>query len=182
MVLNNKPQMFNIAFPSNFFYPEIATKWSPIIEKMKLPYQGVDDFMNAQIQQIRFPGFNVEPSIQQRGQYEVTYNGGKELEPLITKELNITFKLTESYVSYFILWDQLDMYLHYKANIEEAKDIWFEPITLSFISDAGFELTKFIFRQLTPLSMTELNLSYAATVASYNTFTWNLKYNFFDIV
>ena len=31
-------------------------------------------------------------------------------------DLTITFKLTESYISYFILWDQLDMYLHYQPN------------------------------------------------------------------
>ena len=55
MVLNNKPQMFTVFFPSNFFYPEVNKKWELIIEKMRLPYQSIDDFMNAQIQSVTFP-------------------------------------------------------------------------------------------------------------------------------
>ena len=60
---------------------------------MRLPYQSIDDFMNSQIQTVTFPSANLETSTQQRGQYEVTYPGGKELEPLISKDLSITFKL-----------------------------------------------------------------------------------------
>ena len=81
MVLNNKPQMFTVFFPSNFFYPEVNKKWELIIEKMRLPYQSIDDFMNAQIQSVTFPSLNLDTSQQQRGQYDVVYTTGKELEP-----------------------------------------------------------------------------------------------------
>jgi hypothetical protein len=189
MVLNNKPQMFSIYFPSDFFYPEVKRKWEPIIERMKLPYQSIDDFMNSQIQSVTFPSITMETSQQQRGQYEVVYPGGKELEPTMSKDLSITFKLTESYISYFIMWDQIDMYLHY-ANMSndideyiggEKKVCWMKPIQLSFLTDQGFELTKFVFSEITPTSLSELNLSYAAQAASYNTFSLGLHFNVFDI-
>lgn len=189
MVLNNKPQMFSIYFPSNFFYPEVKRKWEPIIERMKLPYQSIDDFMNSQIQSVTFPSITMETSQQQRGQYEVVYPGGKELEPIMSKDLSITFKLTESYISYFIMWDQIDMYLHY-ANMSnditeyiggEKKACWMEPLQLSFLTDQGFELTKFVFSEITPTSLSELNLSYAAQAAAYNTFSVGLHFNVFDI-
>lgn len=187
MVLNNKPQMFTVFFPSNFFYQEVKDKWEPIIERMKLPYQSVVDFMNAQIQSVTFPTFSIETSQQQRNQYEVAYPGGKELEVFMSKDLTITFKLTESYISYFILWDQLDLYLHYydehtKEYLDYKKPCWLEPIHLAFLSDAGIQLTKFVFREITPTGMGDLNLSYAATAAAYNTFTFTCKYNRFEIM
>ena len=189
MVLNNKPQMFTVFFPSNFFYKEVKKRWEPIIEKMRLPYQSIDDFMNAQIQVVTFPSLTLENSQQQRNQYEVVYPTGKELEPSMSKDLSITFKLTESYISYFIMWDQLDIYLHY-ANMteeideyigDEKKPCWMEPIHLAFLTDQGFELTKFIFSEITPTSLSELNLSYSAQAAAYNTFSIGLHYNVFDV-
>lgn len=187
MVLNNKPQMFTIFFPSNFFYDEVKSKWSPIIEKMRLPYQSVDDFMNAQIQSVTFPTLSLDSASQTRGQYDVVYPGGKESEVYMTKDLNVTFKLTESYISYFIWWDQIDIYLHYtsKEYFNEPgkvkKPCWMEPINLAFLSDAGFKLTEFIFKEITPISLSDLQLSYAATAAQYNTFSVLMKYNRFEI-
>ncbi len=184
MVLNNKPQMFTIYFPSTFFYDRVCEKWGPIINKMRLPYQSVVDFMNSQIQTVTFPGLNIDTPTQQRNQYEVVYPSGKELEVLIDKSLRINFKLTESYISYWILWDQVDIYLHYGEwnKPYEREPIWMEPIKLGFLNDAGFTLTEFEFREITPTALSELNLSYAASVASYNTFSWSLHYNVFDIV
>jgi hypothetical protein len=148
---------------------------------MRLPYQSVADFMNSQIQTVTFPMVNVDTPMQQREQYEVAYPSGKELEVLIDKTLRINFKLTESYISYWILWDQMDIYLHYGDRVNPREPIWMEPIHLGFLNDAGFTLTEFLFREITPTSLSELNLSYAASVASYNTFTWTLHYNNFDI-
>ena len=189
MVLNNKPQMFTVFFPSNFFYLEVKKKWEPIIEKMRLPYQSLDDFMNAQIQSVTFPSLALDTAQQQRGQYDVIYPTGKELEPSMSKDLSITFKLTESYISYFIMWDQIDIYLHY-ANMDseideyigdDTKVCWMEPVHLAFLTDQGFELTKFTFSEITPTSLSELNLSYSAQAASYNTFSIGLHYNIFDV-
>lgn len=182
MVLNNTPWMFLLYLPKNFFYDEVVAKWTPIIDKMKLPYTSLVDFMNAQIQTISFPGVNIDTVMQQREQYEVHYPGGKELEQLISKDLNITFKLTESYISYWIMWDQIDLYLHYSNEVTDHKPCWLEPITMSFLSDNGYETLKFIFQEITPTNLGELSLSYAATLAQYNTFTLSLKYNRFDIM
>ena len=41
---------------------EVKRKWEPIIEKMRLPYQSIDDFMNSQIQTVTFPSANLETS------------------------------------------------------------------------------------------------------------------------
>ena len=113
MVLNNLPQMFSFYFPSNFWYDEVVQTWTPMVQRMRLPYESVADFMNDQVQGVVFPAMNLDLSTQQRGQYEVAYYGGKELEPLIDKNLKLTMKLTESYLSYWIFWHQMDVFLHY---------------------------------------------------------------------
>lgn len=181
MVLNNLPQMFTFSFPSNFWYKEVVERWTPMVERMKLPYESVEDFMNAQVQAVKFPAMNMELAIQQRGQYDVAYYGGKELEPLIDKMITVTMKLTESYLSYWIWWDQIDTFLHYVHDFHDKKPCWMEPVKLGFLTDSGMQLVEFTFREITPTNTSELNLSYAATVAQYNIFTINLRYNYFDI-
>lgn len=189
MVLNNKPQAFVLYFPSNFFYPEVCEMWSPIVERMKLPYQSVCDFMNAQIQSISFPGINAETATQQREQYTIVYPTGKEVAPLVSKDLTITFKLTESYISYFIMKDQFELYLKYATddlNVQNRgavkKKCWMEPIHMKFLSDVGYSLIDYVFEEITLTSLSNVELSYAATVAQYNTFQLGFTYNKYNVL
>jgi len=181
MVLNNKQQMFTFYFPSTFWYPEVIETWTPLVERMKLPYMDLCDFMNAQVQQVRFPGATLQTAMQGREQYEVMYPSGKELETEINKTLTVTFKLTESYLSYWIIWDQIDRYLHYENQYRDHKECWMEPVKLGFLTDSGIQLIDFTFYEISPTNLSELNMSYAATVASYNTFTVDLHYNRFTV-
>ena len=181
-VLNNKPQMFTVQFPSNFWYPEVVSRWSPMIERMRLPYQDLNDFMNNQIQSVTFPSMSLDLATQQRGQYEVTYPSGKELEVHMDKTLKLTFKLTESYLSYWIIFDQMDTYLHYVNDLDNYKFCWMEPIEVGFLTDSGHQIMNFKFIEIVPTNTTNLTLSYAATVASYNSFDWTLRYNRYDII
>lgn len=181
MVLNNKAQLFTFYFPSNFWYEEVEQKWTDYIKRMKLPYESVEDFMNQQVQQVTFPSMTMTTASQTREQYEVVYYGGKELEVEMQKELRVTFKLTESYLSYWIIFDQMDRFLHYTNGPENKHPCWMEPVKLGFLTDSGIQLIDFTFYEITPINTTELTLSYAATVASYNTFSWTLHYNRFEI-
>lgn len=174
MVLNNKAQMFSVWFDDMYFYPAVEEKYKPIINKMRLPYLSVSDFMNAQLQTITFPGFNIDPATQQRGQYEIAYTTGKELDAIIDKTIELEFKLTESYLSYWILWDQTELYLQYN----KIRNCWWDPINLTFLNDAGFELRTMQFQQITPISLSNLNLSYKSQVSSYNTLRLSLRYNY----
>ena len=89
--------MFTLWFPDGFFYPEVVNKWEPVIKRLKLPYQNLTDFMNSQILSVSYPSIDIGSSSQQQGQYEIQYTIGKELEPILTKDFNITFRLTEGY-------------------------------------------------------------------------------------
>jgi hypothetical protein len=75
----------------------------------------------------------------------------------------------------------MDVFLHYVNDPKQKQPCWMEPVKLAFLSDAGFQMLEFTFWEITPTNTSELNLSYAATVASYNSFSINLRYNRFDI-
>lgn len=179
MILSNLPQMFTIKFPSDFFYSELTEKWGDVIKRLKVPYESIEDFMNAQIQSVDFPGINLVNTEQQHGQYEITYPGGKELEPLIDKFITVKFKLTESYLTYWILFDQIDTYLKYSAT--NHKPCFMDPIVLTFTNNPGFGLVQFEFKQIVPENLSNLPLSYMSQPASFHTIDWRLKFSRYDI-
>jgi len=181
MVLNNKAQMFSVWFPQDFFFPEVTEKWEKYIKHSKLPYDNVTDFMNAQIQKITYPEIDIPSTNQQQGQYDIEYTAGKELEPLLSKDFTITFKLTESYYTYWIIFDQVKTYLEYDMKFRDKQKVFMDDINLSFLSDAGLSLVNFRYRYIIPKGLGSFELSYAAQLAQYKTFDWRLHYNRMDI-
>lgn len=179
MILNNRTQLFSFYFPSNYLFPEVNEKYKVYLKRMNLPFETCEDFLNSCIQSVNFPAINIPNAQEQMGQYEVEYTTGKELDAIVDKSLTITFKLTDSYLSYWILRDQIDAYLRYG---DRNKNVFWNPIYLTFLSSAGYEINTFEFSQVTPINLSELDLSYKAEIAQYNTFTLGLHYNFQKIV
>ena len=176
MILNAKNSMFSIWFPPNFFYPEVVVKWEPIIKRLKLPYETIEDFFNSSIQSITMPPMNLEAVTQQQSQFKINYKGGKELEPTFDKTLDVTFKLSEGFITYWIIFEQIEKFLEYKEG-----NVFWPPMYVSFLDMHGFELVAFEFNKLIPTGLSQFDVSYATTAADFNTFTLNLKYNRFKI-
>lgn len=178
MILNNRTQLFSFYFPNNYLLPEVVKKYEVYLKRMHLPFESCEDFLNSCIQTVTFPSINISNATQQHGQYEMEYTTGKELEAIVEKNLTITFKLTDSYLSYWIIRDQIEAYLKYGS----IKKIFWNPLYLTFLSSAGYEINTIEFSQITPTNLSELDLSYKAEIAQYNTFTLGLHYNFQKIV
>ncbi|MEG1142796.1 MAG: hypothetical protein RSE41_10220 [Clostridia bacterium] len=176
MILNARSNQFQIHFPKTFFYPHVIEKWNPIIKSLKLPYDNIVDFMNSCIQSVSFPSISLPTMTQQESQYEINWRGGKELEALKDKNLNITFKLTESYISYWIIYDQIEYFLQYGDKMP-----WWPPMYLSFIDNAGFEMIRFQIKKIIPTALSELNLTYSQALTNFQTFNLSIKYNRFDV-
>lgn len=177
MILNNLAQQFIIYFDPNTIYPEVNKLWMPIIKKNAFPFLTMEDFLGSCIQAIDFPAFSASNVSQNLGHYKVTKRTGFEMDAAMSKTINITFKLTESYMSYFILRHQFDLYLKYYS----VQDLYWGPIKMALLDDAGFESIIYSFNQITPASISNISLSYAARVSQYNTFTMEFNYNYFDI-
>lgn len=144
---------------------------------MALPYMNLEDFINSQIQAVNFPGFNDQNVEQQIGLYKVRKRPGFEMDQLMDKSLTITFKMTESYISYFLMRQQFEYFLR----LVDVADLYWPPLTVSLLDDGGFETISYKYHQLTPTNLSEINLTYAARVGTYNTFTLGCNFNYFDI-
>lgn len=176
MILNAKHNNFVILFSQNFFYPEVENRYKPIIQRLKLPYDTTVDFLNACIQSVSFPELNVNIVNQQESQYNITWRGGKELEPIFDKTLTVTFKLTEGFISYWMLFEQIEWFLTYGKTLP-----FWPPMFLSFLDHNGFSLVDFTFEQLTPTNLSQFDVNYSNVATEFNTFTLTMKYNRFKI-
>lgn len=177
MILNSLNNQFVIRFPKNFFYQEIHDRWDPVIKRLKLPYENLEDFMNASVQSLNFPAMDLPIQEQTQQQFRIAYRGGKELEPVFDKNLTLTFKLTEGFITYWILFEQIELFIQ----VYEVKKPFWEPMYVSFLDHHGFELVAFSFEKIIPTQMSQFDISYATTAAEFNTFTLNLRYNRFKI-
>ena len=172
MILNSLNNQFVVRFPKGFFYSDIVDKWTPVVQRLKLPYETIEDFINACVQSVTFPAIELNPVQQGQSQFQIQYRPGKELEPLIEKNLTLTFKLSEGFISYWMLFEQIEMFQLYA----DSAPFW-PPMYVSFLDHHGFELVAFSFEKIIPTTLTQFEISYAQTAAEFNTFSMVLRYN-----
>jgi hypothetical protein len=168
--------MYAIWYPKDFFYPEIRERWTPVVKRLKLQYQSLEDFFNASVQAVTFPEVRLEPVIQPQSMYSIRYKGGKELEPILDKMLTVTFKLTEGFITYWMLFEQIELFMKYK----EQSPFW-PSMYISFLDHHGYELIVFEFQKIIPIALSQFNINYATVSADFNTFTLNMAYNRYKI-
>lgn len=176
-LLNAKLNQFCIWLPKNFFYPEIIQKWTPVVKRLKLQYESLEDFVNASIQSVTFPEMNLPLVEQQQAQYPIQWRPGKELEPLLDKTITITFKMLEGFITYWIIFEQIETYLRYKEN-----QPWWPSAYVSFLDHNGFELVAFEFEKITPIGLSQFDVSYSQVTAEFSSFRLAMHYNRFKII
>jgi hypothetical protein len=177
MLLNNLDQNFVIALDYNWFYPDVTQKWMPILERLWLPYVTLEDFFNSQITSINFPGFSSSNMQQQGRLYKIQKRPAVQEDMVIDKTLTLTVKATESYISYFVARHQYQLFLR----LGQLTPLYMPNITVALLDDGGFETVSYCYQQLTPTSIGDLSMSYAARLGQFNTFTWTFTYNYYDV-
>jgi len=175
-ILNARLNTYAIWLPQDFFYPEIRERWTPVIKSLKLQYDTLEDFVNATVQSITFPEVQLNPIEQGQTMYMIKYRGGKELEPILDKSLSVTFKLTEGFITYWMFFEQIELFQLYSD-----KSPFWPSMYVSFLDHHGFELLSFEFKKIIPMGLSQLSVSHATVAADFNTFTLNLVYNRYAI-
>ena len=177
MLLNNLDQNFVIALDYNWFYPDVTQKWMPVLERMWVPMLTLEDFFNSQITAINFPGYNSGNVSQQGRLYKLQKRPSQQEDMIIDKQLTLTVKTTESYISYFIARHQYQLFLR----LGQLTPLYMPNITVAFLDDGGFENVSYCYQQITPVSISDLSMSYSARLGQFNTFTWTFSYNYYDV-
>lgn len=178
MLLNALQRNFVINFDPCFFYPEVSDTWMPVLDRLWVPYANLEDFINSQISSLNFPGVSTSPVSQNIRLYNNIKRPGHQMDQIMSKSLTLNIKTTESYISYFIMRDQFRRFL---ALGKYVKYLFMNPINVNLINDGGYEIVSYVFKNLTPVSISDLTLSYAATVGNFNTFSMTFDFNYYDV-
>lgn len=132
--------------------------------------------MTAGIQAMTFPALTAEPVEQILYEDNYTSKGGLRLERYLDREFNITFKLYEGYINYWVMFDMFRAF--YDLDNKEA---FLPDVTLSFLDQTGFEFVAVEFHQVLMTNISELELNYSSNTAEFKTFNMNFKYNYIRI-
>jgi len=173
MILSSKNNNFIVTFNQGFFYKDIVQRYETYLKRLPIPYQNLHDYMTASIQSCTFPALSAEPVEQIYGQQNYTSKGGLRLERYLDRTINITFKLYEGYINY---WVMFDMFREFYAL--EQTNRFLPDITLTFLDQTGFEFFAVEFHQILMLSISELELNYSSNSAEFKTFNMSFNYNF----
>ena len=155
--------------------------------------------MASTVQSINFPGFASVLQTQTRTLGKVQeLQSSKPIADQFTRELKITFKLTDAYLNYFIFLDNALNYLdpanvnpdNTKNSLGQALSVpaaannnhpFFQPIRLSLLNNEGYAVSSIIFNRPMLKSLSEMNLSYSSITPQFTTFTTTFQYYNFDL-
>jgi hypothetical protein len=199
MILNSRQNSFLVNLPQDFFSSEINTKYEKYYRNLLLPYKSISDFMASTIQSVSFPGLISQLPTQTRvlgKQQEV--QSAKPIADMFTRELKLTFKLTDAYLNYFIMMDNILNYLE-PANVNpnntqnslgqalsnsqqtNSNHPYFSPIRLTLLNNEGYGVSSIIFNRPMITTLGNLTLSYSSITPQFQVFSVDFKYYNFDL-
>ena len=186
MILTSKNNNFIVRFARGFFYPSIVKKYETYIKRLPIPYENLHDYMTASVQAMTFPSLTAEPVEQQVYDNLYSSRGGFYFEKYLTREFNITFKLYEGYINYWVMFDLFQEFYSSAVNtpkdkLNKNKSPFLPDITLTFLDQTGFEFVAVELNQILLTSLSEVELNYSSNTAEFKTFNANFKYNYIAI-
>jgi hypothetical protein len=199
MILNARQNGFMVNLPQNFFNSEVEAKYEKYYRNLLLPYKSISDFMASTIQTVSFPSLTSQLPSQTRilGKQQESQSA-KPIADMFTREIKLTFKLTDAYLNYFIFLDNALNYLE-PANenpnntenslgkaltnspIKNTNHPAFGPIRVTLLNNEGYAVSSIIFNRPQLLTLSELTLSYSSVVPQFATFSTTFKYYNFDL-
>lgn len=178
MLLNSRTNNFRVRFEKGWFDKIIEEKYEPFIKKLHTPFPNLQTYIESTIQSITFPQLTAE-SVEQTlfEDHPVKWKGGKSLKRYLNKSISITFKSVESYLNYWIFWDQFNLFYDLDSKNEFMKNIY-----VNFLDHNGLDIISIEMKQILINSLSSLELNYSSLTAEFKTFTLELSYNYIDII
>lgn len=177
MYLDSRHSGFILLFPPTFYDPELKRIYKTYVKQMLLPYETLDDFMSSTVQQIAFPGWdmNMPRQIRPLGA-EQDFKSAKPIKDLVDREVTVTFQIVDGFVNYFVFLDNALRYLDFNNNKQ-----YFDVMRLGWLSREGFLLGYMDMRKVILHGMSNFKLSYASMAQEFNTFDAKFKFNDWNI-
>lgn len=168
-----------MTLPPDFFPERLVEKYTKFLKVSPLPFRDLQSYINWTIQSISWA--EIQPVIAEQGdRYDIKpFKGALEAFQYATREFDITFKTTESYMNYFILQDILLDY--WEQDEKETYEVYKPDITLHLLDNKGNMLISYKFHNIVFSGISALELSYAQNVPEFKTFNCTFSYRRFEI-
>jgi hypothetical protein len=176
MILTSKNNNFIVTFNQGWFYPDIVRRYETYIKRLPVPYQNLHDYMTASVQAMSFPALSAEPVEQVLYEDNYTSKGGLRLERYLDRKINLTFKLYEGYINYWVMFDTFRAFYDL-----DNKESFMPDLSVTFLDQTGFEFITVQFHQIVILNISEVELNYSSNTAEFKTFNMSLNYNYIKI-
>ena len=172
-ILNARQNLYQFKFPEGWFYKELLAKYNKILQKKFNNYISVNDWVNSTIQSVSLPEISIETIKQSFKNIDRTFKGGYDAERYFNKELTINFKLTEGFLNYFLLLEQLLIYMDLRTD----NKAFLPDLTVQLLDNFGEFLFQIQFLDIVYKNLSALNpLSYASVGADFNTFSISIGF------
>jgi hypothetical protein len=178
MILNARQNGFIFNFPKGYFGKALESKYSSYINRMPIPFDSLGDFMNSTIQQVSFPTFQGIDHVEQTrpGGYKQSYKSATNIQNLIRRDFNVTFKLGEGFINYWIMYESMVNFLDFGNKQEYLPDL-----TLRLLDHEGVIMSSVQFEQPIYTSLSEVQLNFSSTTPQFSSFSVGFRCNYVKI-
>ena len=172
-MVNSQNNGFSLKLPKTFVPKEIEEKYYEILQRLPTPYKTALDYLNSTIQSITFPSISMD-NVQQTYKYgkEIDRKSSQVFDDLFDKELTITFKSTDGYLNYWIIYDIICNYIDWSIDSQYLGDL-----NISNINYDGYMYAVIVMKQIIFESLSSNEWNFTETTPSLKNFDLTLKYN-----
>jgi hypothetical protein len=178
MILNARTNSFIYLFHPEFFDLDLKNKYQQsYISNMMLPFDTMGEFISSTIQQIDFPEWNMDTTMQTRmyGRRQ-EFKSAKPVDDLFKREFTLTFQVSDGFINYFIMLENSLKFLDFQNTKEYVHDS-----KLGLMNNQGYLMASIDFKKTLMIGMTGFKMSYADGIQKFSTFDVKFKYNDFEL-
>lgn len=164
MLRSAKNNLIFFRFPQEFVPQEIEDRYSIIFKRDNIPFKSVTEFLNSILVNFSFPTLTRE-SVEQATKVKRTYSTGLDLQRELDKTFTIDMKLTEGYLSYFML---SEIFTYWNTS---ADTTWLPRFVFKTLDSFGREIATLEYTYILYNEISSLDLSFTDTDPEFNRIT-----------
>ncbi len=173
MLRNSKGNLFYFRFPKDFVPKEVEDKYQVLLKRYAMPYITVQEYLNSLVISTELPSIDLDLTNQMSATQRRNFRPGLPTSKTIENSFNVVLKLTEGFLSYFML---LDIIKHWNEN-ESYIDKYLPTFVFKTLDFQGYTMADIVYEEVLFSSISNISISYSEVTPSFNNFTVGFRAN-----